>query len=134
MGWLAGQALIFKWDSDGDFEMHPARTNDARTITHGQWDNDARTMTGGLWDSCGTSVAQVPNASNPPQIPTAPRWHGGKRKGKALIKDFIPDRRRPLSELNHYSLAINHYSLSFGKIIFYAKAYFPLPFFSGGCF
>ncbi|PGH37972.1 MAG: hypothetical protein CRN43_18000 [Candidatus Nephrothrix sp. EaCA] len=23
MGWLAGQALIFKWDSDGDFEMHP---------------------------------------------------------------------------------------------------------------
>src|SRR6218665_1275927 len=35
-----------------------------------------------------------------PQIPhpTAPRWHGGKRKGKALIKDFTPDRRRPLSE------------------------------------
>jgi len=23
MGWLAGQALIFKWDSNGDFEMRP---------------------------------------------------------------------------------------------------------------
>ena len=44
---FAGQTLIFKWDNDGDFEMHPTmedgRKKDGRKMMDGQW----RTSKGG---------------------------------------------------------------------------------------